>query len=92
MDATAPAMWLELCLEWAASSMFVGYAGVDVDPLIDGEGQGLEQRRLADEHQVMRTRKVLAEQPQLAQALASVLLRLDSHCPTVSATIKSRRL
>ena len=45
----------------------VSDAGADF--LVDGQGQGLQQRRLADEHQVMRARKVLAEQAQFAEAV-----------------------
>ena len=39
------------------------------DFLVDGQRQGLQQGRLADEHQVMRTRKILAQQTQFAQAV-----------------------
>ena len=45
----------------------VGDAGADF--LVDGQGQGLQQRRLADEDQVVRAGKVLAEQAQFAQAI-----------------------
>jgi hypothetical protein len=45
----------------------VSDAGADF--LVDGQGERLQQRRLADEHQVMRTGKVLAEQAQFAQAV-----------------------
>jgi len=39
------------------------------DFLVDGEAQGLEQRRLADEHKIMGAREVLTEQAQFAQAI-----------------------
>ena len=45
----------------------VGEAGADF--FVDGEGQRLEQRRLANEHEVVGVGKVLAEQGQFAQAV-----------------------
>jgi len=45
----------------------VGDAGTDF--LVDGQGQGLEERRLADEDEVMGVGEVLAEQAQFAQAV-----------------------
>ena len=45
----------------------VSDAGADF--LVDGQGQGLEQRGLADEHEVVGAGKVLAEQAQFAQAV-----------------------
>jgi len=45
----------------------IGDAGTDL--LIDRQGQGLEQRGLADEHEVVRAGKILAEQAQFAQAI-----------------------
>ena len=45
----------------------VGDAGADF--LVDGQGQGLQQRWLADEHQVVGAGKVLEEQAQFAQAI-----------------------
>ena len=47
----------------------VSDAGADF--LVDGQGQGLEQRRLADEDQVVGVGEVLEEQAQFAQAIAS---------------------
>ncbi len=45
----------------------VGDPGADL--LVDREGQGLHQRRLADEHEVVGARKVLTHQPQFAEAI-----------------------
>ena len=45
----------------------VSDAGADF--LVDGQGQRLEQRGLADEHQVVGVGEVFAEQAQFAQAL-----------------------
>ena len=45
----------------------IGDPGADF--LVDGQGQGLEQRGLADEHQVVGAGEVLAEQAQFAQAI-----------------------
>lgn len=45
----------------------VSDAGTDL--LVDGQRQGLEEWRLADEHQVMGAGEVLAKQAQLAQAV-----------------------
>ena len=45
----------------------VSDAGADF--LVDGQGQGLQQGRLADEDQVVRAGKVLAEQAEFAQAV-----------------------
>jgi hypothetical protein len=39
------------------------------DSLVNGQGQGLEERRLADEHEIMRARKLLAEQAEFAEAV-----------------------
>ena len=45
----------------------VGDAGTDF--LVDGKAQTLEELGLADEHQVVRAGKVLAEKPKFAQAV-----------------------
>ena len=45
----------------------IGDPGADF--LIDGQGQGLEERGLADEHEVVGAGEVLAEQAQFAQAI-----------------------
>ena len=45
----------------------VGDAGADF--LVDGQGEGLHERGLADEHQIVRAGKVFAEQTQFAQAV-----------------------
>jgi hypothetical protein len=53
--------------EPGAAAGRVGDAGADF--LVDGQGEGLEQRRLADEDQVVGAGEVLAEQAQFAQAI-----------------------
>ncbi len=45
----------------------VSDAGADF--LVDGQGQGLQQRRLADEDQVVRAGKVFAQEPEFAEAV-----------------------
>jgi len=46
-----------------------GVSDAGADFLIDGKGQGLQQGRLPDEHEIVRARKVLAEQTEFAQAV-----------------------
>ena len=48
----------------------VSDAGADF--LVDGQGQGLEQGRLADQHQIVRAREVLAKQAEFAQQSAGM--------------------
>jgi len=46
-----------------------GVSDAGTDFLVDGQGQGLQERRLADQHQIVRVRKVLTEQTEFAQTL-----------------------
>jgi len=39
------------------------------DFLVDGKGKGLEQRRLGNEHQVVRSGKIFAQKSELAQTV-----------------------
>jgi hypothetical protein len=54
---------------WGQGSQESGVGDTGADFLVDGEAEGLEQRRLSDKHEVMRTREVLTEQAELAQAV-----------------------
>jgi hypothetical protein len=57
----------------------IGDAGADF--FVDGQSQRLQQRRLANEHQVVGVGKVLAEQAQFAQAIGGHEVRIvnDGH-------------
>jgi hypothetical protein len=60
----------------------VGDAGTDF--LVDDQAQRLEQRRLADEHEIVRARKVLAEQTEFAQTVGGHEVLAHTHNPVPS--------
>lgn len=54
---------------WTEAWKDGGVSDAGTDFLVDGEGQRLQERGLADEHEVVGAGKVLAEQAQFAQAV-----------------------
>ena len=75
-DVVAEACVIELTEDkalgrfWTQARQDDGVSNAGADFLVNGKGEGLEEGRLTDENEVVRRRKVFAQQAQFAQAIA----------------------